>query len=395
MTVAPDLASPPDFGVGPTDTGVVPFNLRPELEAHEPPEARGTTRDDVRMLVSRSASGELDQHAFPELPDLLLPGDLLVVNNSATLPAAVPLLAATGAGAMTVHFSTGMPEGDWLVELRSGSGGTSVPFRGGSDGDRIDLPGGAVLRLDRRFSARLWRARLSTAVIPYLLRYGRPIRYSYVPTEWPIEAYQTIFATWPGSAEMPSASRPFTAEIVTRLVSRGITIAPVTLHTGVSSLEGGEDPYPESFDVPAATARLVNLTRRAGGRVIAAGTTVVRALESAVLESAVPRIGPASAARFVSRPCYGGPCYGDSCYGVPGHQDAVSAAAGWTSHVVTRESGVAVVDGLLTGLHEPQSTHLWMLAAFASDAMLRRSYQAAAESGFRWHEFGDVHLLLP
>ena len=381
MTASRDLIGAPGLTGARPESLVVPFDLRPELEAHEPPEARGTSRDDVRMLVSRSASGELDRHEFAELPDLLLPGDLLVMNNSATLPAAVPLpAAASGAGAMTVHFSTAMPEGDWLVELRSGSGGTSLPFRGGTPGDRIDLPGSPVLTLDRRFSARLWRARLSTAVIPYLLRYGRPIRYSYVPTEWPIEAYQTIFATWPGSAEMPSASRPFAPEIVTRLVSRGIAIAPVTLHTGVSSLEGGEDPYPESFDVPAATARLVNLTRRSGGRVIAAGTTVVRALESAALRT--DAVGAASHD--------GGPYYGMRC-----DEGAVSAAAGWTSHVVTRESGVAVVDGLLTGLHEPQSTHLWMLAAFASEGLLRHCYQAAAESGFRWHEFGDVHLLLP
>jgi S-adenosylmethionine:tRNA ribosyltransferase-isomerase len=364
-----------DFADRPTEPGGVPFDLRPELEAHEPPEARGTTRDGVRLLVSRNFSGEVDHHAFAELPELLLPGDLLVVNNTATLPAAVTLPAAADAGTMTVHFSTAMPEGDWLVELRSGSGGTSVPFSGGAAGDRLELPGGAVLTLHHRFSTRLWRGRLSTAVIPYLLRYGRPIRYSYVRAAWPIEAYQTVFAIWPGSAEMPSASRPFTPEIVTRLVSRGIAIAPITLHTGVSSLEGGEDPYPESFDVPAATARLVNLTRRSGGRVIAAGTTVVRALESAALrDGSADRTG-ADGGRDL-----GGP---------------VSAAAGWTSHVITRESGVAVVDGLLTGLHEPRSTHLWMLAAFAGEEMLRRCYQAAAENGYRWHEFGDVHLLLP
>jgi S-adenosylmethionine:tRNA ribosyltransferase-isomerase len=368
MTAALDVAGRP------AEPGGIPFDLRPELEAHEPPEARGTTRDDVRMLISRTASGEVDQHAFAELPDLLLPGDLVVVNNTATLPAAVTLQARAGAAPRTVHFSTAMPEGDWLVELRSGTGGTSVPFGGGAAGDRLDLPGGAVLTLDRRFSPRLWHGRLSTAVIPYLLRHGQPIRYSYVPAAWPIEAYQTIFATWPGSAEMPSASRPFTPEMVTRLVSRGIAIAPVTLHTGVSSLEGGEDPYPESFDVPAATARLVNVTRRAGGRVIAAGTTVVRALESAALPDGCPGSAVAGGA------CYGGP---------------VGAAAGWTSHVVTRETGVAVVDGLLTGLHEPLSTHLWMLAAFTTDEMLRRCYQTAAESGYRWHEFGDVHLLLP
>jgi len=369
MTAAPDLASRPDELAG------IPFDLRPELQAHEPPEARGTTRDDVRMLVSRTASGDIGHHSFADLPGLLLPGDLVVVNNTATLPAAVPLPTATCAAPMTVHFSTAMPEGDWLVELRSGTGGTSAPFSGGAAGDRLELPGGAVLRLDRRFSARLWRGRLSTAVIPYLLRHGQPIRYSYVPSAWPIEAYQTIFATWPGSAEMPSASRPFTPEIVTRLVSRGISIAPVTLHTGVSSLEGGEDPYPESFDVPASTARQVNLTRRAGGRVIAAGTTVVRALESAALRDSRP-----GSAVTGSRLCDGGP---------------VSAAAGWTSHVVTSQTGVAAVDGLLTGLHEPRSTHLWMLAAFTTEVMLRRCYQAAAEDGYRWHEFGDVHLLLP
>jgi S-adenosylmethionine:tRNA ribosyltransferase-isomerase len=369
MTTAPDLARRPAEPAG------IPFDLRPELQAHEPPEARGTTRDDVRMLVSRTASGEVDHHAFADLPDLLLPGDLVVVNNTATLPAAVTLPTVPAAAPMTVHFSTAMPEGDWLVELRSGSGGTSAPFSGGAAGDRLELPGGAVLRLDRRFSARLWRGRLSTAVIPYLLRHGQPIRYSYVPAAWPVEAYQTIFATWPGSAEMPSASRPFTPEIVTRLVSRGIAIAPVTLHTGVSSLEGGEDPYPESFDVPAATARLVNLTRRAGGRVIAAGTTVVRALESAALREGCP-----DSAVTGSRLCHSGP---------------VGAAAGWTSHVVTSQTGVAVLDGLLTGLHEPRSTHLWMLAAFTTEVMLRRCYQAAAENSYRWHEFGDVHLLLP
>jgi S-adenosylmethionine:tRNA ribosyltransferase-isomerase len=164
---------------------------------------------------------------------------------------------------------------------------------------------------------------------------------------------------------MPSAARPFTPEIVTRLVSRGIAIAPVTLHTGVSSLEGGEHPYPESYDVPAATARLANLTRQAGGRVIAAGTTVVRALESA-----------AAASERTAR-------------------GSLAASAGWTSHVVTRQSGVAAVDGLLTGLHEPRSTHLWMLAAFAGEGLLGRCYRAAADRRYRWHEFGDVHLLLP
>jgi S-adenosylmethionine:tRNA ribosyltransferase-isomerase len=344
------------------------FTLPAELEAHQPPESTGTTRDDVRLLVSRTSADELSHHAFAELPQLLLPGDLIVVNNSATIPAAVPLAPVAGR-LLSVHFSTAMPDGDWLVELRSGHGHATVPYGGGKPGTRLDLPGGAVLALTRQFSRRLWRARLSTAVIPYLLRHGQPIRYSYVPDRWPIESYQTVFATWPGSAEMPSAARPFTADIVTRLVSRGVAVAAVTLHTGVSSLEGGEDPYPESYDVPAATARMVNLTRQAGGRVIAAGTTVVRALESAAARPAAGRPGVCS-----------GP---------------VAAAAGWTSHIVTSQTGVAVVDGLLTGLHEPKSTHLWMLAAFARRDLLERCYRAAIEERYRWHEFGDVHLLLP
>jgi S-adenosylmethionine:tRNA ribosyltransferase-isomerase len=292
---------------------------------------------------------------------LLLPGDLILVNTSATLPAAV----AIGEG-LSVHFSTAMPDGDWLVELRAARGPATVPYGGGKPGQQLDLPGGARLRLAGRFSQRLWRARLSTAVVPYLLRHGAPIRYSYVGRPWPAQAYQTIFGTRPGSAEMPSASRPFTPEMVTRLVARGVTIAPLTLDTGVSSLEGDEEPYPEHYEVSPATARLVNLTRRSGGRVIAAGSTVVRAVESAALAAA----GAA-----------------------PG--EVVAAAAGWTEHVVTPDTGVAVADGLLTGLHEPRSSHLRMLAAFAGEDLLTRCYAAALDRGYLWHEFGDVHLLLP
>jgi S-adenosylmethionine:tRNA ribosyltransferase-isomerase len=215
-----------------------------------------------------------------------------------------------------------------------------------------------VLSLGTRVTGRLWRVRLSTAVPPYLLRHGTAIRYSYVDKAWPIEAYQTVFATQPGSAEMPSASRPFTAAMVTRLVARGITFAPLTLHTGVSSLEGDEEPYPEPYDVPPATARLVGLTRRSGGRVIAAGTTVVRALETAAR--------------------------------LPG-----GTGTGWTEHIVTPAGRLLAVDGLLTGLHEPRSSHLLMLSAFAGPDLLRRCYDAAVGQRYLWHEFGDVHLLLP
>jgi S-adenosylmethionine:tRNA-ribosyltransferase-isomerase (queuine synthetase) len=335
---------------------ILDFTLPAELEAHDPPEARGLARDGVRLLVSRRGTGEVSHCGFGDLPGLLLPGDLLVVNDTGTLPAQV----RAGRG-LAVHFSTALPDGAWLVELRVVKDKISRPNEAGFPAQVIDLPGGAALTLERRVGSRLWRARLSVAVVPYLLRYGIPIRYSYVSRDWPLAAYQTVFSRKPGSAEMPSASRPFTPPVVTALAARGVLIAPLTLHAGVSSLEADEDPYPEPYDVPPATARLVNHVRSAGGRVIAAGTTVVRALETAV----------------------------------DGGSGLVVPSAGWTSHVVTPETGVRAVDGLLTGLHEPRSSHLRMLAAFAGPSLLAACYEAAITSGYLWHEFGDVHLLLP
>jgi len=255
---------------------ILDFALPAEHEAHDPPEARGLARDGVRLLVSRRATGQVSHHGFRELPGLLLPGDLVVVNDTGTLPAQV----RAGRG-LAVHFSTPLPDGAWLVELRAIKDTISRPNGSGFPAQVIDLPGGAALTLEGKVTGRLWRARLSVAVVPYLLHYGIPIRYSYVSRDWPRSAYQTVFSRKPGSAEMPSASRPFTPAVVTDLVTRGVLIAPLTLHAGVSSLEADEDPYPEPYDVPPATARLVNHVRAHGGRVIAAGTTVARALETA------------------------------------------------------------------------------------------------------------------
>jgi len=357
IDVAPAGAVRPQRGQGlaDRDPDLADFVLPAEREAHDPPEARGLARDGVRLLVSRRASGEVSHHAFTDLPGLLLPGDLLVVNTTGTLPAQVRT-----AGGLAVHFSTAQPDGTWLVELRQLKDKISMPNGHGHPGQVIPLPAGAWLTLQDCATARLWRARLSVAVVPYLLRHGLPIRYSYVRRDWPLSFYQTVFAARPGSAEMPSASRPFTPEVVTALATRGVLIAPLTLHCGVSSLEAGEDPYPEPYDVPPATARLVNHVRASGGRVIAAGTTVVRALETAARADG-----------------------------------QVAAAAGWTAHVVTPQTGVRAVDGLLTGLHEPRSSHLRMLAAFAGPELLARCYAEAISSGYLWHEFGDVHLLIP
>jgi S-adenosylmethionine:tRNA ribosyltransferase-isomerase len=334
------------------------FVLPERLEAREPPEVRGLARDEVRMLVAEREAGRLTHARVRDLPDVLQPGDLLVVNTSATLPAA---LDARGAGgeALVLHLSTRLPEG-WLVELRRGD----APFRDARAGRRLALPGGAEAQLCAPWlgGSRLWLARLALPepVVPYLHRHGRPIRYPHTRGAWPLRDYQTVFATEPGSAEMPSAGRPFTPALVTALVARGVALAPLVLHTGVSSLEAGEAPYPEWFRLPPATARLVNATRAGGGRVIAVGTTVVRALESAAAA--------------------GG---------------AVAPAEGLTRLVVTPQRGVRAVDGLLTGWHDPDASHLLLLQAVAGPALVERSYREALAAGYLWHEFGDAHLLLP
>ena len=329
-------------------------------EAHEPPEARGLARDEVRMLVATGGGGLAHARAR-DIPQHLRCGDVLVVNTSATLPAALPARRADGRE-LRLHLSTPCDEPRrWVVELRDGA----ERFTGGRGGETLALPGGgsATLLAPYLSGARLWVAELDTRgrpLLDFLTGHGAPIRYGYVAREWPLSDYQTVFATQPGSAEMPSAGRPFTPELVTALVTRGIAIAPVVLHTGVSSQEAGEPPYPERYAVPPATARIVNAARAGGGRVIAVGTTVVRALET------------------TARP-----------------DGTVAAGAGWTRHVVTPGSGVRAVDGLLTGWHEAAATHLLMLDAIGGPQLVARSYAEAERAGYLWHEFGDVHLILP
>jgi S-adenosylmethionine:tRNA ribosyltransferase-isomerase len=326
----------------------IEFTLPPALEAHVPPEDRGLGRDGVRLLVS-SADGT-GHHRFTDLPGLLRAGDVLVVNTSATMPAAVPVPDS----GLVVHFSTERPNGRWLVELRNAAAKAS--FREGRPGERYPLSGGGSVTLREPFSAgRLWESDVDTrgrGVPGYLAAFGAPIRYSYVGTRWPISCYQTVFGVTPGSAEMPSASRPFTGRLVAQLVARGVQFAPVLLHTGVASPEAHERPYPERFAVPRTTRDLVAHARTQGRRVIAVGTTAVRAIES-------------------------------------------DADEGWTDVIITPGRGVRHVDGLLTGFHEPKASHLDMLAAIAGHDLLVETYREAVAAGYLWHEFGDVNLLLP
>jgi S-adenosylmethionine:tRNA ribosyltransferase-isomerase len=314
---------------------------------------------EVALLVASRADGRVEHARFAELGSFLRAGDLLVVNTSATLPAAVP--GSVDGRDVELHLSTPASHGTWVVELR---GADLRPLRHPTMGATVELPGEASAELLAPFlgSARLSVARLllGQPLEDYLRRHGHPIRYPHSPEERPIDEYQTVFALEPGSAEMPSAARPFTAELVTELVARGVLVAPVTLHCGVSSLEAGETPYPERYRVPAHTARLVNVVHGWGGRVIAVGTTVVRALETVAAPDGV-----------------------------------VAAGSGVTNLTVTPERGLRAVDGLITGWHEPESSHLSLLEAAAGPDLLRRSYAAAHAAGYRFHEFGDSHLILP
>lgn len=334
------------------------FVVPGELEASGPPESRNLARDGVRLMVA--SDDGIDHRRFTDLASFLDPGDLVVFNNSATLPAAVVV-----DDSLAIHFSTMQPGGLVVVEPRTPSDIASVPFPKARPG-RIWLPGGASVELLAPYplhspTRRLWLAAFDSDVSlhGYLRRWGQPIRYSYVDDSYPIDAYQTIFASVPGSAEMPSAGRPFSERMVSSLVRAGIALAPVTLHTGVSSLEAGEPPYPEWFEIPETTAALVNHTRSRVGRVVAVGTTVVRALETAV-----DRLG------------------------------VVHPVRSWTDLVVEAEQRLDAVDALITGWHEPKSTHLAMLEAMAGRAVLSDSYRAALDHGYLWHEFGDSLLLL-
>lgn len=335
------------------------------LAADGPPEARGLARDEVRLMVSRRRAGTVTHAAFRDLPEVLAPGDLVVVNTSATRPAAVPSLDGR-----LVHLSSRLPGGAWLVEVRRLRGEGSAPGAAARPGERIPLPAGGSAELlgpwpldgTRPEPVRLWLAavRLPVDVDAYLAAHGRPIRYGYAGGSWPLEAYQTVYATVPGSAEMPSAGRAFTPELLTALVARGVGVSPLVLHCGVSSPEAGEPPAPEWYDVPLPTADRVTATRAAGGRVVAVGTTVTRALET--VTDAAGRTHP---------------------------------GRGWTDLVVTPERGVRAVDALLTGWHPPEASHIALLETVAGAALLRTAHEAAVAAGYRWHEFGDLHLILP
>lgn len=357
LAMMPARASVSGRAVGPeaatvASDGLPEFTLPPDLEAHEPPEARGLRRDEVRLLVTYRDSDRVVHRRFTDLPEILRPGDLLVVNDSATLPAALTARRPSGA-TVALHLSTALTASLWIVEPRR----TRLDA-----GEVLSLPAGGTAQMLAPYpgSERLWIAqlRLPEQAIDYLTREGRPITYPYVRGEWPLAMYQTVYARERGSAEMPSAGRAFTEDVLARAGALGIGLARLTLHTSVASLERDEPPIEEWYRIPAETAAAIEGVRRAGDRVIAVGTTVVRALESAADQ-----------------------------------RGRVTASQGWTNLVIAPPREIRTVDGLLTGFHEPRASHLAMLTAFAGRAHLEQAYHAALDAGYLWHEFGDLHLI--
>ncbi|HET6531472.1 MAG TPA: S-adenosylmethionine:tRNA ribosyltransferase-isomerase [Actinoplanes sp.] len=355
------------------------FAVPPGRHAGAPPERRGLARDGVRLLIARP--GRIRHARFHDLPRHLRPGDIVVVNTSATLPAAVRgTVTGPGRHRTDVHIATQLPDGSWIIEVRSAD--RTGPDTSLAPGRVIVLPGPRRVTLASSFpepgrpAARLWKARPAGGDalpdrVTYLSAHGRPITYGRLTGRFPLSDYQTTYATRPGSAELVSAGRPITERVLVRLISLGITVAPLVLHTGVSSPEAHEPPAPEEFDVPADTARLVNSARDAGRRVVAVGTTVARALES-----------------------------------VTGADGVVRPGTGWTDLVLTAERPARVVTGLISGLHEPGASHLMLLESVAGPALVAEAYAAAlaaapddGEPGgdipYLWHEFGDSMLFLP
>jgi S-adenosylmethionine:tRNA ribosyltransferase-isomerase len=351
IAAAPLRAAPP------------PFAIPPGAAATAPPERRGVPRDGVRLMVVRPAG--VTHRRFRDLTDELEAGDLLVVNTSATLPAALD--AARGDGRPSVlHVSADLGDGEWVVEVRRPDG--AGPAADAERGERLRLPGGRRLRLAAPFpdpaapAGRLWRARArpATELSAYLADHGRPIAYGHLRGRFPLSDRQNVYAADSGSAEMASAGRPFTAALLVRLMARGVTIAPVVLHAGVSSPERSEPPPPERFAVPADTARLARSAASAGRRVVAVGTTATRALESAA-----------------------------------GADGTVRAASGWTDLVLGPDRPARAVTGIVTGLHEPEASHLLLLEAVAGPGLVRAAYEEAVAERYLWHEFGDSMLFLP
>lgn len=355
-----------------TSLSTIQFSLPPELEASAPPEARGLRRDQVRLMVSNYSTDQVRHNRFYHLDKYLDQGDVIVINTSRTRNSALMALREEGT-AVELHLSIHFDDNLWTVEVRSMDElGKTKHLEDAHEGEILTLPDGASATLQGPYvsdcvdhskpSETLWLAEVHFPypVDDYLQRYGFPIRYNYVKDKWPLEYYQTVYATEPGSAEMPSAGRPFTSKLLRRLQAKGIEIAPLILHTGVSNIDTHEPPYKEFYRVTPETAQMVNKARASGHRIVAVGTTAIRALET-----------------------------------VTNGVGKTHAGEGWTCLVISPQRGLRAVNALITGMHEPDASHLAILEALAGKSHIKLAYEEALGKGYLWHEFGDLHLIIP
>ena len=343
-----------------------------------PASAPASTEPRVLVVVR----DHLAHASLSDLPRLLTRGDLLAVNDSGTLPAS---LRATALGKRCElrlaqrHEGPGAPQ--WTVAV-FGDGDHQTPTEHRKDapelatGDTIALDGGAmaeVVGVDRTFPRRILRVQFldvpggaslppRAAFTAYVFRHGRPVQYAHVPAPlapWDIE---TPFAARPWSVEAPSAGLGLTASTVMALHDAGVSVATLTHGAGLSSIgDKAHDerlPLPERYSLPPQTVHALSLARREGRRVVAVGTTVVRALEGAFRNG-----------------------------------DGLDAGEGETDLILDRDHRLAVVAGVLTGLHEAGTSHGRLLEAFASASVLDAAMRSAHAGGYRTHEFGDRMLL--
>lgn len=343
------------------------FTLPDSLSAKEPPERRGIPRDRVRLMVIDRHTFQVEHSRFDRVGEFLNRGDLLVFNSSRTLPATLTGIERQTGLRLQIRLAQRLPNQDWLALLVCESG---EPFACGlRSGMQIDFGRDLTATVGDRDSQipRLWQLRFSqsgTKLLDLLYQLGQPIRYEYVASAWGLDDYQTVYAKEPGSAEMPSAGRAFTWQRLFDLKRRGIETTQIVLHTGLSSylddeLDAQHPASEEEYFISEAAAQKINQARIAGKRVIAIGTTVVRALESVVAATG-----------------------------------RVQAGHSYTRLHIHANHRLQAVDGLLTGLHEPEASHLDLLTAFLPASVIQSAYQSAIAQSYLWHEFGDVNLII-
>jgi S-adenosylmethionine:tRNA ribosyltransferase-isomerase len=362
--------------------GSISFELPDSLAAGEPPEARGLSRDEVRLMTVDRGTGLVSHSRFRSLPTLLKAGDCLVCNASRTLPAALRATARGTDRALTIRLARRLGSRTYSVLLLDD---TETPWNAAPRGTTLELGGSLSARITDRDhdNPRLWRIRFSeegSALMEALSRLGQPVRYWYVSKPWDLDYYQTVYAREPGSMEMPSAGRAFTWRLLTELRQGGVELAFIVLHAGLSSymdpvVDAVRPPAEEPFSISDEAAEKINSARAMGGRVVAVGTTVVRALESA----ADTRRRESSAYRGAESAAYRG---------------AVVAQESSTRLHIDAGYRLLAVDGLITGFHQPASSHLDLLSAFLSKQQLVAAYDEALRARYYWHEFGDLALIL-